>query len=78
MFDDATVFVRLLPRDIHYLNRIFEGYEYLGVVSSIDKQRGIVAVRATPGTADEVRRVLDSLPVRLEILDKEQVFDKTI
>lgn len=69
MNDAGTVFVRIHPRNVHYLNRIFEGYEYLGVVSSIDKRLGIMAIRGTPGTVCEVREVLANLPIEIELLD---------
>lgn len=72
MFDAATVFVRVAPRDVNYVNRIMEGYEYLGVVTTVDKARGVLAVRATADTAAEVRAILARLPVALEFLDRPE------
>ncbi len=72
MFDAATVFVRVAPRDVNYVNRIMEGYEYLGVVTTVDKARGVLAVRATTDTAADVRAILARLPVTLEFLDRPE------
>jgi len=73
MNDNATIYLRINPRDVHYLNRIFEGYEYLGVVSTIDKHQGIMAIRGTPGTILAVRDVLTNLPIWLELLDESHI-----
>lgn len=72
MFDAAAVFIRVAPRDVNYVNRIMEGYEYLGVVTTVDKAGGVLAVRATPDTAAEVRAILAHLPVALEFIDQPE------
>lgn len=68
MFDEWTVYIRVNPRDVNYVNRIMEGYEYLGVVTTVDKAAGLLAVRATPATAGDVRLVLARLPVAVEFV----------
>jgi hypothetical protein len=70
MSDDSAIFFRILTRDVNFVNQIFEGYEYLGVVSTVDRARGILVVRATPDTASEAREVLENLPIELEFIDK--------
>ena len=72
MFDANAVFIRVAPGDVNYVNRIMEGYEYLGVVTTVDKARGILAVRATADTAADVRAILARLPVALEFLEKPE------
>ncbi len=54
--------LRVAPCHIHYLNRIMEGYEYLGTVTTVDRLEGIVAIRVTPDTGAEVRAILKELP----------------
>ena len=72
MFDASAVFIRVAPADVNYVNRIMEGYEYLGVVTTVDKALGILAVRATTDTAADVRAILARLPVALEFLEKPE------
>jgi hypothetical protein len=72
MFDASTIFIRVDPRDVNFVNRIMEGYEYLGVVTTVDKARGILAVRATDDTAADARDILSRLPVTLEFLEKPE------
>jgi len=42
---------------------LMEGYEYLGLVTTIDHQKGLLVVRSTPDTQEEARRVLATFPV---------------
>lgn len=69
MFDEWAVFIRVNPRDVNYVNRIMEGYDHLGVVTTVDKATGLLAVRATPATAADVRQILGGLPVKVEFVD---------
>ncbi|MBP1763746.1 MAG: hypothetical protein H6Q65_804 [Firmicutes bacterium] len=59
----SGLLIRVEPCKIDYINRIMEGYEYLGVVTTIDRTGGLLMVRVTPDTADEVRKILSDLPV---------------
>ena len=44
-----AIYVRVAPKDINYINRIMEGYEYLGVVTTVKKPEGLLIIRVTPG-----------------------------
>lgn len=47
-----------------------EGYEYLGIVSTLNKKDGIVVVRTTPDTYDEVREIVNHLHLEyIEYID---------
>ena len=72
MFDANTIFIRVDPRDVNFVNRIMEGHEYLGVVTTVDKTRGILAVRATADTAADARIIIGRLPVALSFLEKPE------
>jgi len=61
-----SIRIRTEPCNVNYVNRIMEGYEYLGVVTTLDRSEGLLMIRATPDTADEVRRILADLSVKVE------------
>ncbi|MBP2640848.1 MAG: hypothetical protein H6Q66_1799 [Firmicutes bacterium] len=61
-----SIRIRTEPCNVNYVNRIMEGYEYLGVVTTIDRSDGLLMIRATPDTAYEVRQILTDLPVKIE------------
>ncbi len=63
-----AIYIRVDPRHIHYVNRIMEGYEYLGVVSTVDRAKGILIVRVTPDTFEDVKLILENLPVPAEVM----------
>ena len=51
------------PNHTNYVNRILEGYEYLGVMTTVNRAEGLCMVRSTPDTAPLVREILSSLPI---------------
>ena len=62
--------IKINPKDINFFNRIMEGYEYLGIVSTLNKKDGTVVVRTTPDTYDEVREIIDHLHLdNIEYID---------
>lgn len=70
------VFFRTERSLITYVVRILEGYEYLGVVTTVDSAAGIARVRSTADTAPAVRKVLASLSIPLEILPNQEIVKK--
>lgn len=69
---ESDVYVRLAPKDLNYLVRILEGYEHLGVVTTVSRADGIAKIRATADTAPLVRAVVGSLPIEIELIDAPQ------
>lgn len=63
------IMVQVEPKDVNYVNRIMEGYEYLGVVSTLDRTAGILVIRATADTAAEVHDILAHLPVAVRYVE---------
>lgn len=58
--EEAYVFFHLEPKHTNYINRIIEGYEYLGVMTSVDNS-GRCMLRCTPSTKPLAIEVLTSL-----------------
>lgn len=65
---DDRVYIKLNPKDVNYVNRILEGYEYLGVLTTIDKKLGTCIVNSTADTRDEVIYILTNLDCPVTIL----------
>ena len=59
----TEIFLKVNKEDINYINRIMEGYEYLGVVSTIDKKEGIIVIRTTTDMYDEAKVILENLEI---------------
>ncbi|MDU4960617.1 MAG: DUF4911 domain-containing protein [Sporomusaceae bacterium] len=71
MKNAAAVFLTVAPADISFVCKIFEGFEHLGVVTTIDRERGLLAVRATPDTRPEVLAIIASLPRPCRLAEAE-------
>lgn len=63
---DKQIYIQVEPRYVNYVNRIMEGYEYLGVVSTLDRNKGLLIIRTTPDTISEVREILAHLPIEIQ------------
>jgi putative protease len=61
-----AIMLRVDPKRINFLNQIMEGYEYLGVVTTLSRGTGMVVIRVTPDTEGEVREILANLPLEFE------------
>jgi len=59
--------VRVKPHDIDFVNKIIEGYEGLGIVTTVDAALGVVRVYVSPDTKEDVRIILEDMPVPLQI-----------
>ena len=64
-------------KDIAYIVSIFEGYEELAVVRTLDPARGIIELMISPDYLEDTRRLVQSLseeiPFRRRIaVDSEQ------
>ena len=65
--EEAYLYFHIDPKHTNYVNRILEGYEYVGVMTSVDKS-GRCMVRCTPDTRSLAIEILSRLPeVTLEI-----------
>lgn len=66
MSSDVQIIVD--PCRITYVSRIMEGYEYLGVVTTLDRARGLLVIRTTADSRHDAIAILKSLPVRVEFV----------
>ena len=67
IYEEGYLYFHIDPKHTNYVNRILEGYEYVGVMTSVDKS-GRCMVRCTPDTRSLAIEILSRLPeVTLEI-----------
>lgn len=78
MTEDTRVYIEIPPEEVNYINRIIEGYEYLGVLTTLNPQRTTCQINSTKDTRDIVIDVLTHLPdVKVKILpDREEAMRK--
>ena len=59
--DDTRVYIEIPPEAVNYINRIIEGYEYLGILTTLDPKRETCQINSTADTRDIVIDVLTHL-----------------
>lgn len=59
--DDTRVYIEIPPEAVNYINRIIEGYEYLGILTALDPKRATCQINSTADTRDIVIDVLTHL-----------------
>lgn len=59
MYDE--LYIEVPPHMVNYINRIIEGYEYLGVLTTINAKRATCVVHTTKDTKEMAIAVLKSL-----------------
>ena len=59
--DVVPIFLVVPRAEIGYVKFIFESYEGLAVLRTIDRQQGLLVVLAVPDGLDQVRLVVSSL-----------------
>ena len=55
--------LKISPKDINFFNRIMEGYEYLGVVTTLDKNEGILIISTTKDFYEDVLGIVENMPM---------------
>lgn len=59
--DDTRLYIEIPPEAVNYINRIIEGYEYLGILTTLDPKRATCQINSTADTRDIVIDVLTHL-----------------
>ena len=59
--DDTRVYIEIPPEAVNYINRIIEGYEYLGILTTLDPKRATCQINSNAEKRDIVIDVLTHL-----------------
>ena len=69
--ETLVIHVQADAKYISYLNGVFEGYEWLAVIRTIDPAKGVVEFISSPDLEKDLRQILGNLSkeMGLKILD---------
>lgn len=59
--DLVQIFVRLAPEDIGYVKFIFESYESVGFLRTVDRKVAVLMILVVPDFLEDALGILDSL-----------------
>ena len=61
------IYARLHPGKIDLLTKLIEAYDHLGIVSTLDQNKGLVVIRSTEDSLPELEEILHHLPFSIEL-----------
>lgn len=73
--ENDAVYIEINPHEVNYVNRILEGYEYLGILTTIDPCRAVCCIHSTADTRQDVMDVLTHLDIPVKILSREETLE---
>jgi hypothetical protein len=65
------IYVAVEPRKIDMLSKLIEGFEGLGIVSTVDQDKGLVQIRTTADNSAELLHILRHMPFPLQVFRTE-------
>ena len=68
VFDPEYVYFQIERTYTNYVNRILEGYEYVGVMTTVNAE-GLCMVRTTESTRELAKEILQSLPISVTLFE---------
>lgn len=68
VYDPEYVYFQIERKHTNYVNRILEGYEYVGVMTTVNAE-GLCMVRTTESTRELAKEILQSLPISVTLLE---------
>ena len=68
VFDPEYVYFQIERTYTNYVNRILEGYDYVGVMTTVNAE-GLCMVRTTESTRELAKEILQSLPISVTLLE---------
>lgn len=67
--DLREIYLELSPADIAYVKFIFESYEEVGIIRTVDNRRAVIVLLAMTDFLDPARKILDSLRNDIPLLE---------
>ena len=68
VYDPEYVYFQIERTYTNYVNRILEGYEYVGVMTTVNAE-GLCMVRTTESTRELANEILQSVPISVTLLE---------
>ena len=63
------IYLEIRPEDIAYVKFIFESYEGVGIIRTVERKKAIVVVMAVEDFLDTARSIVDSLKQEIPLTE---------
>jgi len=71
------IYLEIPPEHIAYLKFIFESYEEVGIIRTVDRRKAIIVLLAMHDFLDVAQRILDSLKQEIPLAEIPRPADMT-
>lgn len=68
--NDESIKIKVEPSNISFVNWIIEGYEHVGVVSTLDRENGIIIIRSTKDMLPDLKKIICSFNFQVQFVDE--------
>ena len=75
--DLQEIYLEIAPEHIAYIKFIFESYEEVGIIRTVDRKKSIIVLLAMPDFVDDARAIIDSLKLDIPLAEIPRPADLT-
>jgi hypothetical protein len=75
--DLQEIYLEIAPEHIAYIKFIFESYEEVGIIRTVDRKKSIVVLLAMPDFIDAARAIINSLKQDIPLAEIPRPADLT-
>jgi len=75
--DLQEIYLEIAPEHIAYIKFIFESYEEVGIIRTVDRKKSIIVLLAMPDFVDAARAIIDSLKLDIPLAEIPRPADLT-
>ncbi len=75
--DLQEIYLEIAPEHIAYIKFIFESYEEVGIIRTVDRKKSIIVLLAMPDFVDAARAIVDSLKQDIPLAEIPRPADLT-
>ncbi len=75
--DLQEIYLEIAPEHIAYIKFIFESYEEVGIIRTVDRKKSIIVLLAMPDFVDAARAIIDSLKQDIPLAEIPRPADLT-
>lgn len=75
--DLREIYLEIAPEHIAYVKFIFESYEEIGIIRTVDRKKAIIVLLAMTDFVDTARQIIDSLKQDIPLAEIPRPADLT-
>jgi len=75
--DLQEIYLEIAPEHIAYVKFIFESYEEIGLIRTVDRKKAIIVLLAMPDFVDTAANIIDSLKQDIPLAEIARPADMT-